>query len=334
MVNSIMFNLKNWFSIYFLICVFACVSVTLLPWWPTLNVLIIPKYVLLFGPRWLLLMLVLPIILGWRILSTKQKKLYPLLILFSLNYLDFQLPNLWHYFTADNVTGDELKVVSFNIGGGGSEEELKLLVKYIKPDILLLQEASGINLTEFFSDDYVSECISGLCILSKYPFHRTRTLDRKLFGGWGQFAAFYRIITPNGQLSLANIHLETPRSVLMGVVYRHFDQVLAEKIEDNRQFEVDLINLWANKQQNVVVVGDFNMPSDENLFRQSFSNLHNAVDIKGFGYNDTKYTSWFGVRIDHILYSSDMHLVDIEVVELLKGDHQPLMAVLRMGKPK
>ena len=82
---------------------------------------------------------------GWRILSTKQKKLYPLLILFSLNYLDFQLPNFWHYITADNVTGDELKVVSFNIGGGGSKEELKLLVKYNIRDILLLQEASGIK---------------------------------------------------------------------------------------------------------------------------------------------------------------------------------------------
>ena len=238
------------------------------------------------------------------------------------------------YFAADNVIADELKVVSFNIGGGGSKEELKLLVKYIKPDILLLQEAGRINSTDLFSDDYVSECISGLCILSKYPFTRTRTLDRKLFGGWGKFAALYRIRTPNGQLSLANIHLETPRSVLMGVIYRFFDQTLAEQIEDNRQFEVDLINLWANKQQNLVIAGDFNMPGDENLFRQSFSYLHNAVEVKGFGYNDTKYTSWFGVRIDHILYSPDMHLVDIEVVELLKGDHQPLMAILRMSKSK
>lgn len=330
-----MFNLKKWLSIYIFICILACVLVTLLPWWPTLSVLIIPKYVLLFGPRWLLLLLVLPIVFFWRMLSTKQKVLYPLLLLCSFNYLDFQLPKLWHYLAPDNVTVDELKVVSFNIGGGGSKEELKLLVKYIKPDILLLQEARRINLTKLFSDDYVSECLSGLCILSKYPFTRTRTLDRKLFGGWGLFAAFYRIITPNGQLSLANIHLETPRSVLMGVIHRDFDQMFAEKIEDNRQFEVDLINVWAtNNRQNTVIVGDFNMPGDENLFRQSFSDLHNVVEVKGIGYNDTKYTSWFGVRIDHILYSPDMYLVDVEVVKLLKGDHQPLMAILRMSKPK
>jgi vancomycin resistance protein VanJ len=327
-----MTSVKKWLSIYFFICFLACTLVTLLPWWPILNVLVIPKYVLLFGPRWLLLLLVLPTFLCWRLLSKKQKMLYPLLVVLSFNYLDFQLPKPWHYLAVDNAAVDELKVVSFNIGGGGSQKELKLLVKYIKPDILLLQEARRINLAKLFSNDYMSECISGLCILSKYSFTRTGTLDRKLFGGWGQFATFYNVATPNGLLSLANIHLETPRSVLMGVVHRNIDQVLAEKIEDNRQFEVDLINLWAiNNQENTIIAGDFNMPGDENLFRQSFGNLHNAVDVKGFGYNDTKHTSWFGVRIDHILYSPDMNLVDIEVVKLLKGDHQPLMATLQMS---
>jgi endonuclease/exonuclease/phosphatase family metal-dependent hydrolase len=328
-----MLSLKKWLSFYIFICIVACVLVTLLPWWPTSNLLIIPKYALLFGPRWLLLLLVLPIIIGWRVLSIKQKIIYPLLVLCSFNYLDFQLPKPWHYFTASNLAVNELKVVSYNIGGGGSQEELKLLVKYIKPDILLLQEARRIKLTKLFPDDYVSECLSGLCILSKYPFTRTRTLDRKLFGGWGNFAAFYNIITPNGPLSLANIHLETPRSVLMGVIHRYFDQKLAEKIEDNRQFEVDLIKVWAeNNPQNTVIVGDFNMPADENLFRQSFSNLHNAVEVKGVGFNDTKRTSWYGVRIDHILYTPDMHIADVEVVKLLKGDHQPLMAILKMSE--
>jgi endonuclease/exonuclease/phosphatase family metal-dependent hydrolase len=329
-----MLNIKRWLSIYFFICFIACLLVTLLPWWPTLNAFIVFKYVLLFGPRWILLLLVLPLIFAWRVLSTKQKVLYPLLVLSTFNFLDFQLPKPWHYFVSDDITDDKLKIVSFNIGGGGTQKELKLLVRYIKPDILLLQEARRINLAKLFQDDYVSECISGLCILSKYPFTRTRTLDRKLFGGWGNFAAFYHVNTPNGQLSLANVHLETPRPVLMSIIHRDMDQALADKVEENRQFEVDLINLWANKQKNMVIAGDFNMPSDENLFRQSFSDLYNAIDVKGFGYNDTKHTSWFGVRIDHILYSPDMYLVDIDVVELLNGDHQPLLATLQMSKPK
>jgi endonuclease/exonuclease/phosphatase (EEP) superfamily protein YafD len=329
-----MYNFKKWLFFYYFICITACVIVTLLPWWPTLSVLVIPKYILLFGPRWVLLLLVFPIVFCWRILSTKQKALYPILLLCSFNYLDFQLPKLWHFIEPENIAADELKVVSYNVGGGGSQKELKLLVKYIKPDILLLQEARRSNLTKLFSGEYYTECISGLCILSKYPYIRTRTFDRKLFGGWGQFAAFYSVATPHGELSLANIHLETPRSVLMGAIYRDFDLTLAEQIEGNRQFEIDMISLWINKPKNMIIAGDFNMPSDENLFRQSFNNLHNAVDVKGFGYNDTKFTSWFGVRIDHILYSPDMYLADVEVVKLLKGDHQPLMAILRMSETK
>ncbi len=332
MLSFIMLRLKKWLPIYFYTCTFVCISVALLPWWPTSSVLIILKYAFLFGPRWWLLLLVVPIVFAWRILSTNQRLIYPILILLSFNYLDFQLPKLWHYFAVDNVVDEKLKVVSFNIGGGGSQKELQLLVKYINPDILLLQEARRLELTALFSDNYFSECVSGLCILSKYPFTQIHTLDRKEFGGWGSFAAFYHIITPNGQLSLANIHLETPRPVLMGLIYRYFDQTLAEEIESNRQFEVDLVGLWAKASKNTLIVGDFNMPEDENLFRQSFSYLHDAVKVKGFGFNDTKHTSWFGVRIDHILYSSDMHLVDVEVVELLKGDHRPLMATLQMSR--
>ncbi len=332
-----MFKCEKWLTLYFYLCVLACILVTLLPWWPTVDLLIIPKYALLFGPRWWLLLLVLPIAIAWCILSGKQKVFYPVLLLLSFNYLDFQLPKPWHYvgvdsFITKNNVSDEVKVVSFNIGGGGSQEELKLLVKYTKPDILLLQEALRIDLDKLFPQGYYSECLSGLCILSKYPFTRTHSASRKVFGGWGNFANFYQVHTNNGELSLANIHLETPRSVLMGLIYRQFDQQLAQQIEGNRQFEVDLVSLWASKQKNIVVAGDFNMPGDENLFRQSFGDLHDSVDVKGVGFNDTKHTAWFGVRIDHILYSPDMQLVDVDIIKLLKGDHRPLMTRLRMSR--
>jgi endonuclease/exonuclease/phosphatase (EEP) superfamily protein YafD len=303
----------------------------LLPIWPTYDLLIIPKYALLFGPRWWLLFSVLTLFLFWVYLSKLQRQFSALFVLLSLNYLDFQLPSFDSYFTTNNVVANELKVISYNFGGGGSKEELKLLVKYLQPDILLLQEARRINLTKLFSDDYFNECVSGLCILSKSPFTRKHTLSRKLFGGWGLFAVFYELETEQGQLSLANIHFETPRSVLMGLLHRDIDQKLAIKIENNRRFEADLLSVWSNYKRNTLIVGDFNMPSDENLFRENFAYLKNSIDVQGIGFNETKHTSWYGVRIDHILYTPDMQLIDVKIVELLKGDHQPLMATLRMS---
>ena len=77
---------------YFVISFILSLAVTLLPWWPTNEILTIPKYALLFGPRWWLLIIVVGLFTFWRYLKQWQLKTYPILILLSFNYLDFQLP--------------------------------------------------------------------------------------------------------------------------------------------------------------------------------------------------------------------------------------------------
>jgi len=310
--------------VFFISCGIS-VLVTLLPWWPKYNLLIIPKYILLFGPRWWLFIVVLLAFFFWPFLVLWQKRMLFLLLLLSFNYVDFQLPQLWKKPSTSQTTS--LKIITYNIGGGGSEQELQLLVKYLQPDILLIQEANRVNISRFNSN-YFSECVSGLCILSKFPFQRMKALPRKIFGGWGSFAIFYRITTDNGNISLANVHLETPRSVLMGVLYRDFDQHEAQKIENNRQLEIDLLSLWAKSNKAVLIAGDFNMTVDENIYNHSFAQLNNAVDVKGLGFYRTKYTSWYGARIDHILFSDDFTISQVKVIKLLHGDHRPLMATL------
>jgi endonuclease/exonuclease/phosphatase (EEP) superfamily protein YafD len=328
MQNSIKANKKinSFLIVYFYFFIAISVVITLLPWWPALDFLIIPKYLLLFGPRWWLLLMFIPLLFFVKYFNKKYWAVIGLLILLSFNYLDFQVPKYWKILPKGQKKQHKLSVITFNIGGGGSTEELQSVVKYMKPDILLLQEARRINLGKLFKESYYSECISGLCILSKYPFKQTKSLNRKVFGGWGKFAVFYQITTPFGILSLANVHLETPRSVLMGVIYRAPDFSLAKAVEDNRQLEVDFLKRWSNNKPLVLIAGDFNMPSDENIFHQNLSSLNNAVDDKGAGFNYTKFTSWYGVRIDHILYSNNIFIESVEVVELVKGDHRPLMA--------
>ncbi|PHR83649.1 MAG: hypothetical protein COA59_11175 [Colwellia sp.] len=317
-------NTRRFISPYLIFCSLVCFIVTLLPWWPSFDSLIILKYILLFGPRWWLLIVVLFILLGWYVLSKQQKIMFFILILLSFNYLDFQLPQFWH----GNSSGKEIKIISANIGGGGSKEVIQLLVAIEQPDILLLQEARKINLPKLFGEQYFSECVSGLCIVSKYPFENTDSLSRKIFGGWGQFARFYKIDILGKEVLLANIHLETPRSALMSILYLSPDQALAERVESNRELEANLLNLWAENKPYTIIAGDFNMPADENLYQQNFSMLNNALEVKGFAFNRTKYTSWHGVKIDHILYSDGISLSSVEVVELVKGDHRPVMATL------
>jgi endonuclease/exonuclease/phosphatase family metal-dependent hydrolase len=319
------------YSYFFLCCVF-CLLVTALPYWPTYELLIIPKYALLFGPRWWLLVCVMCLYFFWRDLSKRQLQFSVLLVLLSLNYLDFQWPTMVSYFSASasSSTVQELSVLTANIGGGGSDRELDYISFTKHPDIILLQEARKIQLSTLFNDYHFKECLSGLCIFSQYPFERVNTLNRKLFEGWGIFAIFYQVNTPFGVISLANVHFETPRSVLMGLIHRYWDFELASTIESNRQFEAELVSLGSTNKRHTLIVGDFNMPQDENIYQRNFSHLNNAVDNKAFGFNATKLTSWHGVRIDHILYSDDFKLKFVEVVDSIKGDHRPVLATFNV----
>lgn len=322
----------QWFcKLYFVFCSIACVFVTLLPFWPTYDLLIIPKYALLFGPRWWLLASVLAVFLFWVYLSKRQIQFSVLLVLLSLNYLDFQLPKLKPFFLNELNNKSEITVLSANIGGGGSKSELSYIAKSIQPDILLLQEARKVDLSKWFTGYPFKECLSGLCIVSKYPFEQIKKLNRNMFSGWGLFAVFYQVTTKYGIISLANVHFETPRSVLMGVIHRSFDFDLARTVESNRQFEAELVSLWSKNKTHTLVAGDFNMPADENIYNDSFSDLNNAVDVKGIGFNATKHTSWHGTRIDHILYSNDFKLLNVGVVDSMQGDHSPVFAKFTMS---
>ena len=314
---------------YFALSFVLCLLVATLPYWPSYEILTIPKYALLFGPRWWLLVMVVSVFLLWRYLSNRQLQFSLLMILLSLNYLDFQWPNIASYFSPS--TGQEISVLSANVGGGGSHRELNYIGFSRNSDIILLQEARRIEFAKLFLGYRYKECLSGLCIFSKYPFKQVKVLNRKLFEGWGIFAVFYQIKTNFGEISLANVHFETPRSVLMGLIYRYFDFQLANSIESNRQFEAELVGLWSRNKSHTLIVGDFNMPQDENIYQRNFSHLKNAVDMKGLGFNATKLTSWYGVRIDHILYSDDFKLKTVEVIDSINGDHRPVFATFGLS---
>jgi len=293
------------------------------------DILIIPKYALLFGPRWLLLLVVLFLFLLFRHLSKRQLQLSVLLILLSLNYLDFQIPKLNSFFSSSYK--DKISILSANVGGGGGSQDIDSNLFTKSTDIVLLQEARRINMTTSFVKYKYKECISGLCIFSKYPFKQVKKINRKLFGGWGSFAIFYQIHTEYGEISLANVHFETPRTVLMGFIYRSLDFELAKNIESKRQLEAELVSLWSKSKAHTLIVGDFNMPADENIYQNNFSELNNAVDVKSFSFSATKHTSWHGVRIDHILYSDDFKLLKVEIIDSIPGDHRPVYATFSMS---
>jgi endonuclease/exonuclease/phosphatase family metal-dependent hydrolase len=328
MHNFIQCNLKRVATVYFILFAFIVIVVSVLPWWPFYQWLIIPKYILLFGPRWWLVLLSLLVLIFFPYFSKGKKWLLAILFVGVFNYLDFQFPPLENYFLPRIKSDNSIKIINANIGGGASIYEIQLLIEDEEPDILLLQEANNINSASWGFSEYRVRCKGGLCIISKLDFEEVGELSRKLIDGWGNFAMLYKVNTLQGSFSLANIHLETPRTVIMGVLHAVWDQSSAKKIESNRQYQALLISSWQQSQARTIIAGDFNMLEDENIYRQYFSAMGNAIDSAGVGFNYTKKTSWHGARIDHLLFSDGFVLVDVKVIDSLMGDHKPVVSTL------
>ena len=272
------------------------------------------------------------VFITWPYLERTKRLLLPVIFLGVFNYLDFQLPAFSHYFQPKTNDNYSIKIIQANIGGGGSLHEIQLLVKNEQPDILLLQEARHSNISKWFSLEYRTSCKSGLCIVSKLDFEEVGALHRDLIEGWGNFALLYKIKTTKGDFSLANIHMETPRAVLMSVINRQWDQSSAIKTDENRAFQALMISAWVKAQQEVIIAGDFNMLEDENIYNEFFSSWGNAIGNAGFGLNYTKKTAWHGVRIDHLLYSDGFVLKSAMLSDFLMGDHQPVISIIGFSR--
>ena len=79
----------------------------------------------------------------------------------------------------------------------------------------------------------------------------------------------------------------------------------------------------------IVVAGDFNLPVESAIYRANWGDLRNAFSNCGRGFGHTKFTSLFGIRIDHVLTSDPWRCADARVLPSpYGGDHAPLVVDL------
>ncbi len=322
--------LKIFIRLVFTLGVISALCISTLPFWADFNMLIMPKYILLFVPRWWLVAYLCVIFILWKYLSKTQRYVLPLLFIVAFDYLDFQLPKL---FETNDTNSSSLKIVSVNLGEGSKVSALRQLIFYYQPDIVLMQEVSEKDLKGITGEYLYKDCVYGLCIISKQPMSRVGTLNRKMLNSWGDFAAFYQVEMNGSIIDLVNVHLETPRSVLLDILKGRELSYQSIVKDENRRLEASLLNSTIQKKNSVIMAGDFNMPDDDPIYISHFSWLKNAFNEYGFGLNHTQYIYWQGIpflsfRIDHILFSKDLKMNHVQVLESLGGDHRPIMASL------
>jgi vancomycin resistance protein VanJ len=113
----------------------------------------------------------------------------------------------------------------------------------------------------------------------------------------------YELAGPSGAIDVVSVHLETVREALDEVLHRAWRG--AQGMRNNiaqRRFESGVARAYAlDSKAPFIVVGDFNMPVESAIYREFWGSFTNAFSAAGFGLGYTKQTSYFGIRIDHVL---------------------------------
>lgn len=293
-------------------------------WWPAT--------VFAFGPRWIVLA-PLPVLVVAALIS-RRRLLIPLTIaaLIALGpVMGFNIP--WRsWFAAKSSSGSTpITLVSCNIGGGTDMARLDQYLREINPDIIALQETSGIDTLPagIASDRYFAR-YGGLLVASRYEIVHVEKLTSPKLAKWRAPALRCDLQTPGGIVSFFCVHLETPRSGLEDIAarwWRGADSLIANTAY--RRIESELTSQFvAAAPGPVIIAGDFNMPAESQIFQDYWADYQNAFTTAGLGFGYSKFTRYFGVRIDHVLASLEIAPLSIDLANERTGDHAPLRIVI------
>ena len=299
----------------------------------------------LLFPWILLVLIVIAIILSfWK----KWKAVVPLIVLaFILNWWTECIPfRLWPF---NEVDGDKsIKVMGFNIDDSKGDfctkapKLAQLIIKYA-PDIIFVSEISDANkplLDSLMTKEYPYSTYSvnyWHCFYSKYPlteWGKMKDVDSTEVGVYHCKTAIgkdtlvvYGCHFASNNFSADNKYI-TPDSI-------HSHHELKQYISDiqqaylirNREAEI-VMDEVPKMRHPVIVMGDMNDVGGSTTIRNlEKAGLKDAWWEGGFGYGATIH--WpLPYRIDHILYSDELELREIKVIDSEGlSDHDALFAM-------
>ena len=292
----------------------------------------IVEYILLFPPRWLIFILLIPVV----VIDVGLIKKYKIILSCSVLYLFFfyiniELP-LNKVFSA-NEKGD-LRVMTSNLGGTGKRQNnYKLLaqIKYSRAEVIAFQEATAIDVRKNVPEKWNVECMLATCIASVYKITPVDSNNRRFLGGWGNIGALFKVDVKGKSIYVLNVHLETPRK---GIEDFQLSKLKLDPLYSNaknRYIEANIVKDWIIKKTPLIILGDFNMPVESGIYREFFSQYSNAFNEAGFGVGYTKYTKLIGIRIDHILVDDHFNVINSWVGEDIGSDHRAVFADLKLN---
>jgi vancomycin resistance protein VanJ len=299
-------------------------------WWPATA--------LLFGPRWLLLLppaAVAIAALVWHRLSLLPCALAAALVVGPV--MGFRLG-----IGRAEEQGEVVRIASFNaMGSVDAVARVLVLMHDHEVDVAGIQECTRPPAVFLRLGDWHVHHDGHMCLISRYPIvsavpARWDELEAARdagIGGSGDLVR-YRIRTPQRDVDIVNLHLETARRGLQQLRYGLESRfvggnIMIRRIGSRRAFET-----LGDGRDSLIVLGDFNMPIESAIYRDHWSVFDNAFSRTGRGFGLTKDNGWIRVRIDHVLSGNAWRAQRAWVGPDIGSDHRPVFAELRWsGSP-
>ena len=239
-------------------------------------------------------------------------------------------------------SGTPLRILELNAGSGShglpNDDSIAAEFRLRDPDIIVVVECSlplSGDLAKRFPAYQSRFAAPEICLLSRgaiTEFSQRDQLDLWKEGGAGEIVRAM-VTTPAGPLRFGIVHLATPRNALdnyedlstipsLGPITRANILQRDEESRDAAQW------ILTEPSMPTVIAGDFNIPVESAIYRRYWGALRNAFSYAGVGTGYTKHTRLWGVRIDHVLMTTDIHARRSFTGNDVGSDHLPVIADL------
>ncbi len=296
-------------------------------WWGTL---------LMFGPKWiwgvpipLLFLLACCMSCGrrWCLLASVG--------LFGYFVMGFNLP-LAVFLRSELPT---TRFMTLNMEGDHTDrQKLQQLLDQFQPDVVLLQECPT-DVGTYFPPDWNTNQDGELAIASRYPLDALSSVNRILNHRYPRAVGIVnRVHLPSGTFPIASVHLLSPSDGLNRILSRKtildlkYRTLIDQEIGWRRAEAEHVSNSLRNISDSLVIAGDFNMPVESTIYRNTWGGYFNAFSRAGFGCGATAFQErgglWNSARIDHVLHAEGWQSRSCWVGADVGSDHLPLFADL------
>jgi len=210
---------------------------------------------------------------------------------------------------------------------------LSEIIESNNPEIICIQEYYSDNQTDlsaypFQFIHYKEKNKLGHAIFSKYPLINTGSFEfEKTYNN----SIYADVIKGKDTVRVYNLHLNS-LGILPSVSFlqegdkEKFRKRISNAFTMQEQQTVKILEHKKNSNHPVLLCGDFNNTSFSYVYKNLSEEMNDAFIECGNGIGTTYLFDSFPMRIDYILASQDLEIVQFETIKKTFSDHYPVSA--------